>query len=311
MTRAENQHLLELFIEMLSAERGVATATMQAYARDLYGLCAHLSARQTAIEAAETKQLRGYLASLSEKGLSLSTVARKRSSIKQFYLFLKAEQIREDDPASDLVSIRAKRSLPNVLGEVEVDALLAAARNRRDAKGTRLLTIVEMLYATGLRVSELLELRMTAIDTTMQFVAVKGKGGRERVIPVGEMARIAVQDYLAVRHIFLCSSKDNIWLFPGGRATGHLTRQRLGQMLKTLALEAGIDSSRVSPHALRHAFATHLLNNGADLRAVQTMLGHADIATTQIYTHVLGERLKKLVKDHHPLARSSMLRDYR
>ena len=311
MTRAENQHLLELFIEMLSAERGVATATMQAYARDLYGLCAHLSVRQISIEAAETKDLRGYLASLSEKGLSLSTVARKRSSIKQFYLFLKAEQIREDDPASDLVSIRARRSLPHVLGEVEVDALLAAARNRRDAKGIRLLTIVEMLYATGLRVSELLELRMTAIDTTMQFIAVRGKGGRERVIPVGEMARIAVQDYLAVRHIFLYSSKDSIWLFPGGRATGHLTRQRLGQMLKTLALEAGLDSSRVSPHALRHAFATHLLNNGADLRAVQTMLGHADIATTQIYTHVVGERLKKLVKDHHPLARSSMLRDYR
>ena len=287
---------------MLAAERGAAAATLAAYGRDLNDLAGYLAARGLGVEAAETKHLRGYLARLGGRGFTGSTLARRRSTLRQFYRFLQAEGVRADDPTVDLVAPRRARALPRVLGESDIEALLAAARDRPGAAGARLRAIIETLYATGLRVSELVGLPRTAIDTGSAFLTVTGKGGRERMVPMGEFARHALGDYLEVRAAFLAGGRESKWLFPGARAGGHLTRQRLGQLLKALAVAADLDPARVSPHVLRHAFATHLLAHGADLRAVQAMLGHADISTTQIYTHVLDERLKRLVQDHHPLA---------
>jgi len=295
-------HHIEAFIEMLAAERGAAAATLEAYGRDLNDLADYLAARGVAVEGADAKCLRGYLARLSGRGFTGSTLARRRSALRQFYRFLHAEDVRADDPTVDLVAPRRTRALPRILGEADVEALLDAARDRPGAEGVRLRAIVEVLYATGLRVSELVGLSRTAIDPTAAFLAVTGKGGRERIVPMGEFARQALGDYLEVRAEFLAGGLESKWLFPGARVGGHLTRQRLGQLLKVLAGAAGLDAARVSPHILRHAFATHLLAHGADLRAVQAMLGHADISTTQIYTHVLDERLKRLVHDHHPLA---------
>ena len=230
------------------------------------------------------------------------TTARRLSALRQFHKFLFAEGVRSDDPTGQLDSPRLGRPLPKLLAEAEIEALIAAARQMAGPEGKRLVCFVELLYATGLRVSELVALPLGRLRDE-RFLLVTGKGGKERLVPLSAPARQALADYAAVRGEFLAEGATSRFLFPSRGAEGHLTRRRCGQLLKTLALTAGLDPARVSPHVLRHAFASHLLDHGADLRSVQQMLGHADIATTQIYTHVQGERLRTLVETHHPLAR--------
>jgi integrase/recombinase XerD len=293
---------VESFLEMLLAERGAAANTIEAYRRDLTQFAARLAARGVSIEAADTDAVRDYLQGLARVGLAPGTSARHLSSIRQFYRFLFVEGIRSQDVTAGIDSPRRGRTLPKVLGEGEVDALLVAARAIEGVEGVRLTALLEILYATGLRVSELVTLPLSALPREAGVLIVLGKGGRERMVPLGGAAIGAVTAYRAVRGHFLPAGREVKWLFPSRGAKGHLTRQRFAQLLKRLAVDASIDPARVSPHVLRHAFASHLLANGADLRSVQQMLGHADISTTQIYTHILDERLKSLVQAHHPLA---------
>lgn len=294
------------FLEMLSAERGAARNTIEAYRRDLEDFEKFLEARGRRVDGARMDDIRDYLASLA-RGLSPRTAARRLSALRQFHRHLFAEGIRRDDPAANLESPRQGRPLPKILSEEETEELLAAARSGRGPETARRAALLEILYATGLRVSELVGLRLSSISRDRRFLTVTGKGGKERLVPLGDPARAALSHYLRQRERFLRggSGAKNPWLFPSRSGSGHLTRHRFGQMLKDLARDAGLDCGRISPHVLRHAFATHLLDHGADLRSVQQMLGHADISTTQIYTHVLGARLKALVHDHHPLARGT------
>ena len=294
---------IEAFLESLVAERGAAANTEAAYRRDLDDLAAFLKRRRAAVEGATPEQLSDYLAHLHRAGMSAATAARRLSAIRQFYRFLHAEGVRADDPATRLDAPRRRRPLPKFLSEGQVDALLDHVRAIGGDEGLRLTALVELLYATGLRVSELVALPLAAVARGPRFLIVRGKGGKERLVPLGDSARAAVAAYRQVRHRFLREGEDSPHLFPSRADGGHLTRQRFGQRLKAAAAKAGLPAAKVSPHVLRHAFATHLLANGADLRSVQQMLGHADISTTQIYTHVLDERLKALVATHHPLAK--------
>ena len=290
---------------MLIAERGAAENTVKSYQHDLVD-CAQLLfesglSTKAVLDKATTKSLRYYLKGLSDRGMSPRTVARRISTLRVFYRFLYTEGLRSDDPTSVLQSPRLGRTLPKILSEEEVSCLLNAASKLEGAEGLRLKAMIELCYATGMRASELVKLPYTALNRDPRVIIVRGKGGRERMVPLNEPARVAIQSYMIVRDRFLGGYKDNPYLFPGSMG-GAISRQRFFQLLKKLALLSGIDSSRVSPHILRHAFATHLLNNNADLRSVQKMLGHSDISTTQIYTHVLDERLQKLVSEKHPLA---------
>jgi len=298
---AADERLIETFREMMAAERGAADNTLDSYQRDLSDCSRFLEGRARDLARTESEDLRAYVAALAAAGRSPRTAARRLSAIRQFYRFLFAEGLRGDDPAAGLDAPRRGRSLPKLLSEAEVDLLLQTARDRTGPDGLRLLTLLELLYATGLRVSELVRLPLDAVARDPKVLIVRGKGGRERLVPLSEPSRAAAAAFLDVRDRFLPGRTDSRWLFPSRGASGHLTRHRVGQLLKDLARETGIDPARVSPHVLRHAFASHLLDHGADLRSVQKMLGHADISTTQIYTHVLDERLKALVRDHHPL----------
>ena len=294
---------LEAFLEMLTAERGAARLTVAAYRTDLADLSRFLVARRTALEAANEAALHAYLAAAATARLAPRSLARRLSAIRQFYKFLVVDAVRQDDPTVGLDTPRLGRPLPKLLSESEVEGLLAAARAWPGEEGVRILCLIELLYATGMRISELLTLPLAAALRDPRFVQVRGKGGRERVVPLSEPGRKALADYLACRDHFLSEERPSRWLFPSRGEAGHLTRQRCGQLLKQLALKAALDPARLSPHVLRHAFASHLLDHGADLRSVQQMLGHADIATTQIYTHVLSDRLRRLVHTAHPLAR--------
>ncbi len=298
-------HALEPFLEMLVAERGAAANTVDAYRRDLTDCAAFLRKQRAELPTATADQLHAYLAALHNGGLSPRSQARRLSALRQYYRFLFGEGLRTDDPTSTVDSPRRSRPLPKVLTETEIEALLAVARDYHDPRGARLHALVEMLYATGMRVSELIALPLAAMARDPEVIIVKGKGGKERMVPLSEPARDAVRAYLAHRPSLLPAKTTSPWLFParGGRP---ITRHRFAQLLKDLAAKAGISPSKVSPHVVRHAFATHLLNNGADLRSVQQMLGHADISTTQIYTHVLNERMRRLVEQHHPLAAADL-----
>ena len=285
---------------MLVVERGRARHTIDAYRRDLADFTRFLGARDMAASTADSDAIRAYMADLASR-VTAGTSARRLSCLRQFYKFLFAEGVRQDDPSAAIDRPRLNRPLPKLLSEDEVDALLEAARATGGPAGLRISALVELIYATGLRVSELVGLPLAAVHGDPRFLVVRGKGDKQRLVPVGEVARAAVMAYLEVRDGFLPHATPAPWLFPSRGASGHLTRRRFAQMLDRLATAAGIDTRRVSPHVLRHAFASHLLAHDADLRAVQKMLGHADIATTQIYTHVLEARLKALVRDHHPL----------
>jgi integrase/recombinase XerD len=300
------------FLDMLVAERGAAVNTRLAYQRDLSDVQSFLVQQcRTSLERAGTDDLRAYLQHLAADGQkersSSRTVARRLSALRQYFQFLVSEGDRTDDPTSVLDTPKQGRSLPKILSESDVTALLGAAAGRGGPEGRRLTALLELLYASGLRVTELVSLPLTALTRDGRALIVRGKGGKERMVPLSGPARDALNDYLQQRAWFLVPGREtrqkNL-LFPSRSSGGALTRQRCGQLLKELALEANIDPDKVSPHVMRHCFATHLLDHGADLRSVQKMLGHADIATTQIYTHVAGGRLKQTVENHHPLSRT-------
>lgn len=317
MPKPELNPLVDSFLDMLTTERGAAKNTCQAYWRDLADVSLFLkSNRSTDIDKATTDDLKAYIKDLSDKThvkgdnkskIAVRTVARRLSALRQFYRFLVSEDVREDDPTSTIESPKQGRSLPKTLSEEEVTALIKTAAARGTAESVRLVCLLELLYATGLRVSELVGLPMSAIGEENQFLMVEGKAGRERMVPLSGPAQDSLREYMDRREQFITgeeTAKQGKWVFPSKTSdSGHLTRQRFAQLLKDLAREARIDEDRVSPHILRHAFATHLLSRGADLRSVQKMLGHADIATTQIYTHIIGENAKKTVKEKHPLAK--------
>lgn len=301
----EPEHpIIEHFLEMMRAERGAAVNTVAAYQRDLGDYGRFLQARNITLERAEPGSIRDYMQHLSAKGLAAGTAARRLSAIRQLHRFMAAEGMREDDPSAVIDSPSRGRPLPKTLGEDEVEALFDAARRRQGTGGIRLRALLEIIYATGLRVSELVGLPLSAVTGEGGFLLVTGKGGKERLVPLSEPARRAIEEWLP-RRALAVADKGSRWLFPSRGAAGHLTRQRFAQQLKELALEANLDSRKVSPHVLRHAFASHLLAHGADLRSVQMLLGHADISTTEIYTHVLEERLQRLVGERHPLAGGS------
>lgn len=285
---------------MLAVERGASPRTLEAYRRDLDDVADVLKCDPA---TANVDHLRRYLDHMNTMGLAPRTAARRLSCLRQFYKFLYAEGVRADDPAGSLESPRLGRPLPKYLSAEEVEQLLAAARGLEGRQGLRASALLELLYATGLRVSELVSLPLTAVPRNKPTIIVRGKGNKERMVPVGEAALGALTAYLPVRESYIPKSmKASRWLFPSDAREGHLTRAGFAVMLKEMAVAAGISPARVSPHVLRHSFATHLLANGADLRSLQQMLGHADISTTQIYTHVLDERLRRLVADNHPLA---------
>ncbi|MEZ5828914.1 MAG: site-specific tyrosine recombinase XerD [Hyphomicrobiales bacterium] len=312
-TKGRDASELGLFLDMLMAERGATPHTIEAYSRDLADFLAFLAAKGSNARKASADHVRAYLESLARKGLAPTSRARKLSAIRQFFRFLLGEGLRADDPSSAIDSPKLGRPLPKILSLAEVETLIETARSACDAsadgaarrRSLRLYALLETLYASGLRVSELIALPRNALDADDRVLTIKGKGGRERLVPLNEAARQALAAHLeALREIEGRSRSQ--WLFPTGDGGQHLTRQRFGQELKALALAAGLDPARVSPHVLRHAFASHLLERGADLRTVQQLLGHADISTTQIYTHVIEERLRRLVEEHHPLAQAHL-----
>jgi integrase/recombinase XerD len=286
---------IDSFLDMMAAERGAALNTRLAYARDLADFSAFLTQRGKRPRQGGDADLREYLGHLQKQGMTPRTAARKLSALRQFYRFLFAEGRREDDPSLGLDSPRLGRPLPKYLSEDDVGRLLEAARTEENEKGVRARALLELLYATGLRVSELVALPHAAVARDPEVLIVKG--GKERMVPLGAPARAAIVEWRGVRE-----PKESRYLFPGTGASRHLTRTGFAKLLAALAVKAGIPPSRVSPHVLRHSFASHLIAHGADLRSVQQMLGHADIATTQIYTHILDDRLKSLVASHHPLA---------
>jgi integrase/recombinase XerD len=308
---APERHLILLFLDMVAAERGGAANTLAAYSRDLGDLTGYLATRKRTISSATTADLRGYLAALADRGFAASSVARRLSAIRQLFRFLIAEGHRSDDPAAIIEGPKRGRPLPKVLSVAEVDCLLKAARQAVDAqrptglarlRALRLMCLLELLYASGLRISELIALPASAARRDDDMLIVRGKGGKERLVPLNGAAKSAMRDYRAALVEWSRErASQSKWLFASFGEDGHLTRQHAARELKELAVAAGLRPEQVSPHVLRHAFASHLLHNGADLRVVQTLLGHADISTTQIYAHVLDERLKSLVRDLHPL----------
>jgi integrase/recombinase XerD len=299
---APSSRYLETFLEMMAAERGAARNTLAAYRRDLVDLAGFLKRRSRPLEAADATNLRDYLVAIRAAGHKATTQARRLSAIRQFYAFLLAENVRTDDPTHLIDSPKKGLVLPKYLSEAEVDRLIAAARAQDGPDGLRIVALVELLYATGLRVSELVGLKLANIARNGQTLTVMGKGSKERMVPLSDPARDAISVWLVAREAQMGKTKTP-FLFPAGGKDGYLPRAAFNDMLKVLAHQADIDPARVSPHVLRHSFASHMLAHGADLRSLQQMLGHADISTTQIYTHVLDERLKRLVEQSHPLSK--------
>jgi integrase/recombinase XerD len=301
---------------MLAAEQGAGDNTLQAYRRDLSDFSEFLSRSRQSFATTETETLRAYLADLDTRGFKSSSVARRLSAMRHLFRFLLNERIRSDDPAAILSGPKRGRGLPKVLSIADVDRMLTRAKELASAetspaqrlRAMRLYCLLEVLYATGLRVSELVALPRSAARNDARMIVVRGKGGKERLVPLNDASRQAMADFLVATDAQQSAKKKNAapskWLFPSFGESGHLTRQHFARDLKELAAAAGLSPRLVSPHVLRHAFASHLLHNGADLRIVQTLLGHTDISTTQIYTHVVEERLKSLVRDLHPLAES-------
>ena len=310
--------LIESFLDMITTERGAAMNTRQAYWRDLADVSLFFKEKKNLkIDKASTDDIKDYMKELGSrinvKGdhrgkIAVRTLARRLSAMRQFYLYLISEGKRDDDPTSDIETPKQGRTLPKTLSEEEVNKLISTAGEKGNASSKRLVCLLEMIYAAGLRVSELVGLPMSAISEKQEFIIIEGKAGRERMVPLSKPAKEALNAYLEVRNDRIekdSSLKDSKWLFPSKTSdSGHLTRQRFAQLLRDLSKAAGIEKGKVSPHILRHAFATHLLNNGADLRSVQKMLGHADIATTQIYTHILNEGVKEAVEAKHPLSKT-------
>jgi integrase/recombinase XerD len=294
-------HLIEGFLEMLLTERGAAANTIDGYRRDMEEFNSFVVKRGSDLKKCQSSHIQSYLKFLDDAGLKNSTQARRLSAIKQFFLYMLGDEFRTDDPSMNIDSPRGQRRLPKYLTEEEVARLLEATSGTEPDR-LRMASLLQLLYATGLRATELVTLPFPALRDQDRFLIIRGKGNKERLVPVNQSAKDALKDYLEIRDNFLSGNRHSKWLYPSRGETGHLTRQRFGQLLKALAIEVNIDPKKVSPHVLRHAFASHLLANGADLRSLQKMLGHSDISTTQIYTHVLQKRLMEVVSTHHPLA---------
>jgi integrase/recombinase XerD len=314
-SKPSDTKLINLFLDMLAAEQGAGDNTLDAYRRDLSDFSEFLARSGQSFAVVETERLRDYLADLDTRGFKSSSIARRLSAIRHLFRFLLNERIRSDNPSAILSGPKRGRTLPKVLSIADVDRMLTRAKDLAQASDAsalqrlrrmRLYCLLEVLYATGLRVSELVALPRTAARHDARMIVVRGKGDKERLVPLNEASRQAMTDYLADMDALRPETRKNAatskWLFPSFGESGHLTRQHFARDLKELAAAAGLAPRLVSPHVLRHAFASHLLHNGADLRIVQTLLGHTDISTTQIYTHVVEERLKSLVRDLHPLA---------
>lgn len=296
------------FLDAIAAEKGAAKNTLEAYRHDLSDLALFLAKRKNNIEAASSEDLQEYMQGIFKAGFTGKTAARRLSTIRQVYKFMVGEGVREDNPALKLDMPRQAKTLPKYLSEGEVDKLLEAAHNDKSPEGIRLVAMLELMYATGMRVTELVSLPMEVLQLNSrnqqirEVLVIKGKGRKERMVILNSSAQDALQEYLQIRHNFLNEKEKNRFVFPSHSRDGYITRQRFFQLIKLLAIGVGIDPKKVSPHVIRHSFASHLLNRGADLRALQELLGHSDISTTQIYTHVLSERMKQLVYEKHPLA---------
>ena len=314
-SKPSDAKLTGLFLDMLAAEQGAGENTLDAYRRDLTDLSEFLAKTGQTFGSATTEALRAYLSDLDTRGFKSSSVARRLSALRHLFRFLLSERIRSDDPAAILSGPKRGRSLPKVLSIADVDRMLTHAKQATAAaeaspsqrlRAMRLHCLLEVLYATGLRVSELVTLPRSAATRDARMIVVRGKGAKERLVPLNDASRAAMADYLAAMEATKGAKSKGAaaskWLFPSFGESGHLTRQHFARDLKDLAVAAGLSARQVSPHVLRHAFASHLLHNGADLRIVQTLLGHTDISTTQIYTHVVEERLKAMVRDLHPLS---------
>ena len=314
-SKASDAKLTGLFLDMLAAEQGAGENTIEAYRRDLTDFSEFCARSGQSFAGVGTEKLRDYLGDLDARGFKSSSVARRLSAIRHLFRFLLNERIRTDDPAAILSGPKRGRGLPKVLSIADVDRMLTRARELSQTadvsasqrlRAQRLYCLLEVLYATGLRVSELVALPRSAARNDARMIVVRGKGNKERLVPLNDASRQAMADYLAATDAAKTGKQNNAaiskWLFPSFGESGHLTRQHFARDLKELAAASGLAPRLVSPHVLRHAFASHLLHNGADLRIVQTLLGHTDISTTQIYTHVVEERLKSLVRDLHPLA---------
>lgn len=300
-------NLIAAFLEMLQAERGAAKNTTLAYTRDLRDFESFLTGRGRTFVSAELPDFRAYLANLAENGLSVRTQSRRLSALREFYKFLFTEKIRKDNPPEALDSPKLGRPLPKYLSEAEVARLIDAVKKLPAYQQSRMRALTEVAYASGLRVSELVGLPLSVANLKDNTMAVRGKGGKDRLVPLTAVAKRAIADWLSMRELHLPKGRPSKWLFPAPNKEGHLSRFAFYQELKQLALAAGILPSRVSPHVLRHSFASHLVAHDADLRSVQQMLGHSDIATTQIYTHILDDRLKKTIEKSHPLTDENFL----
>ena len=294
---------VEQFLEMLIAERGASSNTCTSYLNDISNFDKFLSGAETTLEDATTDDVRRYLRHRSEVGANNPTISRNLSVLRQFFKFLQSENVRLDNPALNVDGPKVSRTLPKVISEDNVEALLKAAHKLQTAEGIRLTCLLEIAYASGLRVTELVSLPTDALNLTSETLLISGKGGKERLVPLTSSAMNAIVAYERVRIDFLKGNNTSKFLFPSRSKQGYLTRRRLGQLLKELAIQAGLDPTIISPHILRHAFASHLLNRGADLRSLQKMLGHSDISTTQIYTHVQKERLHAVISSYHPMAK--------
>ncbi len=306
---SESARILQQFLEMMAAERGASANTLSAYGRDLEDFLGFCTSQKQSVSAITSVKIEQFIMGLSASGLSAQSVARKLSALRQFFAFIYQEKIRNDNPATSLESPKMGKRLPKTLTMDDVMVLIKAAKDDDSPKGLRLQAMLELIYGAGLRVSELVSLPLASLQVRegstaveVEFLIVRGKGNKERLVPMNHHTRASLSCYLAVRKVFLENDGGSLYVFPYHRSEGYITRQQFGVMLKELAVLAHIDPEKISPHTLRHSFASHLLEGGADLRVIQELLGHTDIATTQIYTHVVGEKLKKLVTEKHPLA---------
>ena len=299
-----NQLILENFLEVLASEKGLAINTRISYKNDILQFLVFLEKNKKKINEITSIDIEKFISKFTTQGLEKSTISRKISSLSHFFIFLLEENIIKSNPIYELDLPKQIKKLPKILSVDQVEKLIKSSREDQSVNGIRLNTMIEILYATGIRVSELVEMKLSATYAEKNFLLIQGKGNKERLVPISENTEDKIKDYLKIRNKFINNDTESKWLFPSKQSSkGHITRQRFNQLLQTLCERVNLNNIRISPHKLRHAFATHLLANGVDLRSLQQMLGHADISTTQIYTHVLKDRLKKLVSDNHPLSK--------
>ena len=300
----KNQLILENFLEVLASEKGLAVNTRISYKNDILQFLVFLEKNKKKINEITPIDIEKFTSKFTTQGLEKSTISRKMSALSHFFIFLLEENIIKSNPIHELDLPKQIKKLPKILSVDQVEKLIKSSREDQSVNGIRLNTMIEILYATGIRVSELVEMKLSATYAEKNFLLIQGKGNKERLVPISENTEDKIKDYLKIRNEFINNDTESKWLFPSKQSSkGHITRQRFNQLLQTLCERVNLNNIRISPHKLRHAFATHLLANGVDLRSLQQMLGHADISTTQIYTHVLKDRLKKLVSENHPLSK--------